>query len=375
MLILRLALATVFFFQLNLVAGGQVIGWGTFYSSTITNDPPDDLGDVVALAGGTYTSLALRSDGTVASWGPELAPPGLSNITAISAGGGFYLALQTNGTIVAWGRNDHGQTNVPSDLTNVVAISASMTAHALALRSDGTVTNWGWYNVANPALATVPASATNVMAIAAGSNHDLVLRRDGTVVAWGANDAFSNFQATVPAGLSNVIAIAAGGQSSIALKSDGSVVSWGYWSSFQPVLTNVVAISAGYTHCLALHRDRTVTAWGPRDWDGPGMGTVPPGLSNVIAIASAPSYDLFLLGPSEPFALDSGQFGIQPSIGAVTIGLRGSSGQHAIRVHASMDLLHWDPVWTNSAAAGVIQLIDAGAIGAPQRYYRLEEMK
>lgn len=126
MLIRRLALATVFFFQLNLVAGGQMIGWGTFYSSTITNDPPDDLGDVVALAGGTYTSLALRSDGTVASWGPELAPPGLSNIRAISAGGGFYLALQTNGTIVAWGRNDHGQTNVPSDLTNVVAISASM---------------------------------------------------------------------------------------------------------------------------------------------------------------------------------------------------------------------------------------------------------
>jgi Regulator of chromosome condensation (RCC1) repeat len=46
---------------------------------------------------------------------------------------------QTNGTAIgAWGKNDAGETNVPPDLTNVVAISAGY-QHSLALRADGTV--------------------------------------------------------------------------------------------------------------------------------------------------------------------------------------------------------------------------------------------
>ena len=38
--------------------------------------------------------------------------------------------------------NDYGQINVPSDLTNVVAISAGPW-HTLALRADGTIAAWG----------------------------------------------------------------------------------------------------------------------------------------------------------------------------------------------------------------------------------------
>jgi len=48
------------------------------------------------------------------------------------------LALLTNksGTVVAWGYNDEGDTNVPSGLSNVVAVAAGE-IQSLALQANG----------------------------------------------------------------------------------------------------------------------------------------------------------------------------------------------------------------------------------------------
>jgi len=56
------------------------------------------LSNVVAVAGGAYHSLALKSDGTVVAWGyngdgETNVPPGLSNVVAIAGGGSESLAL------------------------------------------------------------------------------------------------------------------------------------------------------------------------------------------------------------------------------------------------------------------------------------------
>ena len=65
------------------------------------------------------------------------------------------------------------------------------------------------------------------------------------------------------------------------------MVAWGYNNSGQttvpPGLSNVVAIAAGGYHSLALQADGTVVAWG---YNGYGQTNVPPGLSNVVAIAA-----------------------------------------------------------------------------------------
>jgi len=155
----------------------------------------------------------------------------------------------------AWGDNSLEQTSVPADATNIIALAAGG-EHSLALKADGTVVAWGsnldpYGDYSNQ--AEVPWGLGQVVAVAAGGFHSLALRADGTVAAWGDN---SEGQASIPAGLTNVLAIAAGEAHSLALVAAGSVVAWGGNSDGQSLvetnLAGVTAIAAGGFHCLAL---------------------------------------------------------------------------------------------------------------------------
>jgi hypothetical protein len=202
--------------------------------------------------------------GMVVSWGDNSSgqtnvPSDLTNAIAVAGGEAFSIALRSDGTVTAWGDNSFGQTNVSADLSNVVAISAGY-AHTLALKADGKVVAWGKDDFGQ---ADVPLDLSNVVAIAAGRSHSLALRADGTVRARGDN---SFGQTNVPLNLSNVVAIAAGGAHCIALRANGTVTAWGDNSSQQTNvpfgLNNVVAIAAGDSYCLALRGDGRVVAWG-----------------------------------------------------------------------------------------------------------------
>jgi len=122
-----------------------------------------------------------RATGQVLVWGNNSygqtnIPANATNVMALAAGDVHCLALRADGTVVAWGNNGSGQTNVPLDLTNAVSIAAG-SSHSLALRSDGTVTLWGQI-LGNGNTTTVPPEATNVVALALGpgARHALVLR-------------------------------------------------------------------------------------------------------------------------------------------------------------------------------------------------------
>ena len=272
--------------------GKRVVAWGdNRYGQT---NMPVGLSNVVAVAGGWYHSLALKSDGTVAGWGyngngQTNVPVGLSNVVAVAAGGNHSLALKSDGTVNSWGYNNYGQTSVPVDLTNAVAVAGGEN-HSLALMSDGTVAAWGDISSGQ---TIVPVGLSNVVAVAAGGSHSLALKSDGTVVAWGATN---NGQTKVPVGLRNVVAVAAGGFHSLALQSNGTVAAWGSTNNGQtkvPVgLSNVVAVAAGVSNSLALKSDGTVVAWGA---NGSGQTNVPVGLSNVVAVAEGWYHSLALV--------------------------------------------------------------------------------
>jgi len=87
----------------------------------------------------------------------------------------------------------------------------------------------------------------------------------------------------------------------VALQADGTVVAWGYQvdgrTNVPPGLSNVVAIAAEYDHCLALKSDGTVISWGKNYF---AQTNVPSTLHNVIGIAGAYEYSLGLVGDHPP---------------------------------------------------------------------------
>ena len=291
-------------------AAGTVVAWGgnDFSQSSV----PPALTNIVAVAGGSLHSLALKSTGAVAGWGDNTygaasSPSNLLNAVAIAAGNGFSLALQSNGTVVAWG----GQTTVPAGLTNVVAVSAA-SSNKMVLTSDGNVVSWG-------VVAPPPATVTNVVAIAAGYTHSVALLGNGTVAAWG-NNTWG--QTTLPTGLTNVVALAGGEYHSLALRGNGTVVAWGNngWgqSTVPAGLSNVVAIAAGAFHSLALQQNGTVAVWG----DNTFLQTnVPAGLSNVVGIAAGLYHSLAVVGGGAPVITVQPVSQYNPSTGVASFGV------------------------------------------------------
>jgi alpha-tubulin suppressor-like RCC1 family protein len=124
--------------------------------------------------------------------------------------------LSSNGTVTAWGDDFFGQTNVPTGLSNVVAISAGG-QHSLAVLANGTVQAWGDFDDGLEADVTVPSGLSNVVAVAAGGEASLALRADGTLVAWGnpANPSATN----VPSGTFGVKALSAGFEHNVVIES------------------------------------------------------------------------------------------------------------------------------------------------------------
>lgn len=255
-----------------------------FIAATGTND----LGVYNFVVSNAY-GFAVSSNtpltvGPVAGWGRNngnqcLPPPGLTNVLQIAGGANSSLALNADGTLVTWGFN----LKLPANGTNVVMISENANDGALLLRSDGTVVAFG--NIPAP-----PFALSNIVAVAAGYNYGLALRAEGTLVGW--DSAVGRTPGTtIPPGLAKITAIAAGINQAMALRSDGTVVAWGPFGSpagpgasatnVPPGLSNMVAIASGYAHCLALRADGKIVAWGFTS-----ATNVPAGLSNVAAIAA-----------------------------------------------------------------------------------------
>jgi alpha-tubulin suppressor-like RCC1 family protein len=235
----------------------------------------------------------------VVAWGDNTdgqcnIPSGLTNAVAVAAGDYFSLALLNNGKVIGWGDNSYEQTNIPSGLTNVVAIAAGE-YHGVALLANGTVTNWGTYSDAINVYSGAGAPpSSNVMAIAASRDYDLALLSNGTIVSWGlTNDPTNNMVFT---NLPPAQAIAAGWYHSVALLTNGTVVAWGEnfmgQTNVPSDLTNAVAISANGYDSMALRPDGTVEAWGLSAF---GATNVPEGLSNVVAVSEGASFSSLAL--------------------------------------------------------------------------------
>lgn len=131
-----------------------------------------NLEKVVAVAGGSNHTIILKSDGRVWTWGENrygqlgneetsefmerVVPAQVKGIGGVIAIAGNYehsVALKSDGTVWTWGNNSHGQlgngkntnSNIPvpvSGLEGVIAIAGGR-SYTIAIRSDNTIWAWG----------------------------------------------------------------------------------------------------------------------------------------------------------------------------------------------------------------------------------------
>lgn len=232
--------------SLALRADGTVQAWGdnSFNQTAV----PGTATNVTAIAAGADHSLALKADGSVVAWGRDDAGqvtgtyPGVGVIVEIVDSTKYRLSttlasgtsnLRYDGSIILSSTGDdsdivtvastaglsQGMTVTqsglvgPSGLTNVVAIACGA-HHSLAVKSDGTVTAWGWDSGGQVGGAT---GLTGISKVAAGYAFSLALKNDGTLVAWGDN---SDGQLAIPAAAANVTAITCGAGHALALRAD-----------------------------------------------------------------------------------------------------------------------------------------------------------
>ncbi len=291
---------------------GSVFGWGSDSAgqlgdnstatqqvypvqakTTATGNPI--LTGIIDIAGGAAHTVALKSDGTVWTWGSNSSGQlGSGNLTsrkladqvktsssafltgvaAIAAGDNFSVAVKTDGTVWAWGDNGSGQIGIGSTQTQKYAVQVTLSGgggltgvkraacgstHVVAVKTDGTVWSWGnntngqlgngtTTQAKNPVQVKINSTIffTGASGVAAGASHSAILKTDGSVYACGLNTSGqlsinSNTQQLYPtqsvssAGpvLANIVDFACGANHTLVTKNDGTVSGCGLNSSGQ----------------------------------------------------------------------------------------------------------------------------------------------
>lgn len=244
-------------------------------------------GDFASMSIGEGAFALLRRDATLFS------RPGFSSVNslpadqylAVSCGGEnedleWVTAIRSDGTLVASGWWIH--LFPPPPPGQFVAVSTGA-KHAIALRSDGTLANWG---------ETVPGPTPTgtFKAISAGARYGLAIRTDGTLVYWG--NGFAGLGAVPPG---EFIAVSAGELHALALRTDGTLAAWGSDAYLNGILNpppgTFRAVAAGYSFDAAIRSDGTAVIWG----SGFNGGPLPPAPAGRFLDVRANSRSVLLL--------------------------------------------------------------------------------
>lgn len=325
------------------------------------------LTSVVDVAAGDATAIARLANGTLVAWGDSsdgatgvgtttgttLAPtlvqldsgtyPAVDRVRDIDGAGRTFRALRSDGTLLSWGAGAEGQLGnatttaaqpravevldptLATPLTRVRSLGGGP-GHGIVVRADGSTWAWGrnvWGQVGDVsqvqrsrpvqvADSTTPTYLSLTTRVDGGADHSVAVRADGTIWTWGNDRAGQLGLATAPAACtggepcstyaragqvavgSGYVAVAAAHRTSYAVRADGTVWSWGdsrdgelgigvedgMTSTPQQVmvaaatpLDGVIAIVGGAEHAHALRADGSVWSWGDGAYGQLGRGS------------------------------------------------------------------------------------------------------
>jgi len=323
-------------FSAGIKTDGTLWTWGsnsengrTFVTGQIgdntTTDKPSPVQTIAfgtnwkQVACGWMTTAAVKQDGTLWCWGYAGTANLGDNTTTSKSSPVQTIAFGTNWKQVATGR-----------------------FHTAAIKTDGTLWNWG--NNGNGQLGdntTVSKSSpvqtitfgTNWMQVSVGYHYTTAIKADGTLWTWGWN-ANANFGDNTLVSKSSPVQTITGGTNwkqvsggrghTAAIKTDGTLWCWGYngfgalgdntnTNRSSPVqtityATNWKSVACGEYHTAAIKTDGTLWAWGRNESGQLGGNTTTDRTSPVQTILYGQNWKNVSCGRSTTFAIKDGDF-------------------------------------------------------------------
>jgi len=326
--------------------GDTLWTWGSNYYGTLGyNDFVDIYTPVTTFAGGTnwkqvaggfFSTAAIKTDGTLWVWGrnnwgqlgnntqtnrstPVTTFAGETNWKQVSSGGYHTAAIKTDGTLWTWGINSDGQLGIndagvsTGRFTPVTTFAGGTNwkqvacgfKHMAAIKTDGTLWTWGQNSSGELGINNATGKITPVTTFAGGTNWKQVacglkittifgcntaaIKTDGTLWTWGSNytGQLGINNSTTPictpvttfAGGTNWKQVSSGSNHTAAIKTDGTLWTWGWnynkgqlginntTSKITPVTTfvggtNWKQVSCGVLHTSAIKTNGTLWTWG-----------------------------------------------------------------------------------------------------------------
>jgi alpha-tubulin suppressor-like RCC1 family protein len=369
--------------------------------------------------------LTLKANATKTGMTPSGTASASFTISGRIIGGQNHtIALKTDGTVWTWGSNSVGQLAIgsadssahpsPSQaklnsstmLSGVSGVGAGA-SHSLAIKSsDGSVYGWGndaagqlgdnstatqqVYPVQVKTTASGNPLLIGVIEVAGGLSHSVALKSDGTVWAWGNNATnqlgdggttsrklAGQVKTANNSFLTGIVAIAAGDNFCVALKSDGTVWAWGSNASGQigigsttnqkfavqvklsggAALSGITEVTCGSAHVATLKSDGTVWAWGSNANGQLGNGGTAQATNPVQARLNSTTF----IGGGYALAAGASHTLVLKTDGSVWASGLNSSGQ--LSINSTVQQLFFVQ---GSASSGVVlsAVVDIGAGGS-----------